>query len=160
MSEVVRIRWAVREDISALLQLIREFALFERLDHSLGVSEDSLENALFSSEAFCKCFIVEIEKAVVGYAIFYPCFRTFSGLKTLYLEDLYIRPGFRNGGLGKDVLKSISEYALLNGFSRIDFQVLNWNERAVGFYEHLGAKRVDGNLDYSIDIDSLKNMIK
>jgi len=152
MSDAIRIRWAVRDDLSALRQLICEFATFERLDHLLGVDEHSLNNALFSDVAFCKSLVAETKTDIVGYAIFYPCFRTFSGLKSLYLEDLYIKPDFRGSGLGKTLFNSISEHARLNGFSRIDFQVLDWNDRAIEFYERLGAKRVGGNLDYSIDI--------
>ena len=160
MSEDSRIRFAVKDDTASLIELIREFAVFEKLDHVLAVSEESIVGSFFSDDSFCKSLVIENDRKLIGYSIFYPCFKSFSGLKSLFLEDLYIKPEFRGHGLGKELFRSVSDHALQNGFSRIDFQVLDWNKEAVEFYEHLGAKRIDGNLDYSIDLDTLKNIVK
>ena len=156
MSDSFRIRFATRSDTVSISAMIREFAAFEKLDCRIGDEAKSLEEALFSEDSFCLAMVVETETRLVGYSIFYPVFRSFSGVTALYLEDLYIKSEFRGTGLGRRFLAEISKYALEKRYSRLDFQVLDWNERAVGFYKKSGAIEVIGNMDFSIEGEHLK----
>jgi ribosomal protein S18 acetylase RimI-like enzyme len=158
MSESFRIRLATRNDSTAILALIREFAGFEKLDHLARGDEKSLEDALFTENRFCAALVVETDSRLVGYSIFYPIFRSFSGVRALYLEDLYIKSEFRKTGLGRRLLAEISKYAIENGYSRIDFQVLEWNDHAIGFYRKFGALEVVGNKDFSLEGEALKTL--
>ena len=160
MSDEPVVRWAEPSDVSELIRLIGEFAGFERFEHLNGLDKESLDRALFSNLDFCKCFVVESSGKLIGYSIFYPIFRTFSGALALHLEDLYIIPEHRGHGLGRSLLKSISKYALENKFERIDFQVLDWNADAIKFYEKLGASQVGGNLDFTFPENTLRALAK
>lgn len=160
MSEQPMVRWAQPSDGSELIRLIIEFAVFEQSEHLIGINQDSLDSALFSDFNFCKCLVLESAEELIGYSIFYPIFRTFSGARALHLEDLYIIPRHQGNGLGRLLLQSISRYALENGFERIDFQVLDWNEDAIGFYEKLGASQVGGNLDFTFSENTLRTLAK
>ena len=160
MSDQPIVRWAEASDSSELIRLIREFAGFEQLEHLVGINRESLDRALFTDINFCKCLVVESNDELIGYSIFYPIFRTFSGVRALHLEDLYISPKHQGNGLGRSLLKSISRYALENGFERIDLQVLDWNEDAIKFYERLGASQISGNLDFTFPENTLRALAK
>lgn len=160
MSEQPIVRWAEPSDSDEVIRLISGFAVFERLEHLLGINKEILDNALFSDLSFCKCLVMESSGKLIGYSIFYPIFRTFSGALALHLEDLYIIPEHRGHGLGRSLLKSISKYALENKFERIDFQVLDWNADAIKFYEKLGASQVGGNLDFTFPENTLRDLAK
>jgi len=158
MSDSFGIRFATRSDTASVSALIREFAAFEKLDCRIGDEDNSLEKVLFSKHSFCLAMVVEKDNRLVGYSIFYPVFRSFSGVTALYLEDLYIKPEFRGAGLGRRLLAEISKYAIENGYSRMDFQVLDWNENAIEFYKKSGAIEVFGNKDFSIEGEHLKTL--
>jgi len=160
MSDNFEIRFVEEHDLSQLLELIQEFAGFEKLDHILGIGEASLRSALFGEGSFCNSMVVESSRKLIGYSIFYPVFRSFSGIKVLYLEDLYIQSTFRGNGVGSNLLKAVCEYSIRNGFERIDFQVLDWNENAIQFYESLGAVRVNENEDFTLTRKALDDLIK
>jgi GNAT superfamily N-acetyltransferase len=159
MSDSPRVRPAQPDDVEELMSLIEEFAGFERLEGVLGINTEKLGEVLFSDSSYCRSIVVEHMDELIGYSFFYPIFRTFSGKRCLYLEDLFIKPDHRGKGLGRELLLGVTEFALGNGFERVDFQVLDWNDRAVAFYSGLGATRVSGNLDFSISEQALKNLV-
>lgn len=141
----------IREDgIPKLVELIREFAVFEKLDHICKANERSLLDVLFGDTAFAHCLVAESDGNFVGYAIFYPVFRTFSSVPAMYLEDLYVKPEIRGTGVGIALLKRVAKESETRGIHRIDFQALAWNTPAIGFYESLGASRDEGNVDFRI----------
>jgi GNAT superfamily N-acetyltransferase len=152
MSENFEIRQAVAADLTSLLGLVKEFAVFERVEGQPKVTADYLAEALFKSPSFCECLVVDSDEGLIGYSIFYPIFRTFSGEKVLYLEDLFIRAPFQGKGLGSRLFKEVYDYGVANGFHRLDFQVLDWNAKAIRFYEKFGAGGVSGNLDFSLQL--------
>lgn len=136
----IEIRKITPTDINAVLELMREFAAFERLSQHLEVTEDRLANAMFGEDAFVQGLIAFDGEKPVGYAIFYPNFLTFRGQKGYFLEDLFVSDSYRAAGVGKVMLKRIAGLAVERGFERIDFLVLNWNEPAIRFYRNLGAE--------------------
>lgn len=131
------------EDLPTVLGLLREFAEFENLAEYCSATEESFRIAIFGAEAFVDGLVLESGEAVAGYALFHPSFSSFKGERGLYLEDIYIKPEFRGGGTGKAVISRIARIASERGYERIDFQVLDWNEQAIGFYRNLGAESND-----------------
>lgn len=155
MAEIHPIR---RDQVSELASLIKEFSVFEKLDHICKADERSLVDVLFGESAFAHCLVAEDDGKCVGYALFYPVFRTFSSVPAMYLEDLYVKPEMRGAGLGIRLLAHVAKAAEARGIRRIDFQALSWNIDAIGFYEALGAVRDEGNIDFRISGDAFLNL--
>lgn len=137
------IRAAKPENIAQILFLLREFAEYENLLNYCEVTEERLKIALFGETKVADAIVAFDGETIVGYAVFYPNFATFRGQRGFYLEDIYITKIARGKGLGEMMLKHIARIAGSRGFERIDFQVLEWNAAAIGFYEKLGAERND-----------------
>jgi ribosomal protein S18 acetylase RimI-like enzyme len=139
----MNIREAEDRDVSEIIRMMRDFARFEELEEYFEATEGELRDALFGPEAFVEAFVAEEGGRYAGYALFYPNYASFRGQKGYYLEDLYVASEFRGSGLGETFLRQIARRGAASGFSRIDFQVLEWNAPAIGFYEKLGAHRDD-----------------
>jgi GNAT superfamily N-acetyltransferase len=137
----IRIERAVREDIPAVIALVREFAEYEDLLDYCQVSEAKLAEVLFGPLRYVRCMVARDVDKCVGYAIYYPNFASFRGQCGLYLEDIYVTQSHRGQRIGDEMLKAIAREAKAEGFERIDFQVLDWNETAIGFYLKHGALR-------------------
>lgn len=144
----IDIRTATEADTDAIVSLMRDFAEYEKLSAYLEVTGPKLHAAMFGPKAFVEGIIAYAETQAVAYALFYPNFASFRGQLGYYLEDLYIHDDFRGIGLGETILKLIAKRGRERGFKRIDFQVLEWNESAVRFYEKRGAVRDDDERHY------------
>lgn len=156
---MLRIEHARKDDIPQITALIREFAEFEKLGHVCEVMEDKLERALFREDVRTFCALASIDGKPVGYALFYPVFKSFRGVHSMYLEDLYVTPESRDGGVGFELFKFVARCASELGFCRLDWQVLKWNESAMRFYESLGAEHDDENFDFNLTGQSFQNLI-
>ncbi len=77
---------------------------------------------------------------LLGQALYFYNFSTFKGKPGIYLEDLYVRPEYRNKGIGKALLNYLIELAKENDCGRVEWVVLDWNESAINFYKSLGAE--------------------
>lgn len=154
----VSIRKIGESDITAVLELMREFAAFENLTDQLTITEELLREAMFDDMGFVEGFVAEDVKAIVGFALFYPCFSSFRGQRGLYLEDIYIKPEYRGHGVGKTMLREIARIAASRGFERIDFQVLDWNTNAVAFYESLSAVSDNDTRHFKFTDDAFKDL--
>jgi len=137
----VEIREIEREDLPKVLDLMREFAVYEKLEQHLEVTIERLAAAMFGKESFVEGLIALDGENALGYAIFYPNFLTFRGQCGYFLEDLFVSAKYRSTGLGRTLLSRIANLARERGFERIDFLVLDWNETAISFYRKLGAQR-------------------
>jgi GNAT superfamily N-acetyltransferase len=135
----IEIRNIEHRDAGAVVELMREFAAYEKLEDHLEVNEERLAAAMFGTDAFVQGLIAHDGEEAVGYAIFYPNFLTFRGQRGFFLEDLFVSQRHRYSGLGKALLIQIAKIARERGFERIDFLVLDWNETAIRFYKNLGA---------------------
>lgn len=124
-------------DIPALMAHIRELAEFEKAPEQVVTSEEQLLEDWKEHKAF-DFLVAESDGNVVGISLYYPRYSTWKG-RCYYLEDLYVKPDFRNTGIGLALLKATAEEARANGAGRLDWQVLDWNSEAVRFYEKLGA---------------------
>ena len=144
------VRAAEARDITAMAILIREFAEFEKLLAWCEVTEDNLHEAIFASKSFVQALIALSDGRYVGYALFYPTFRSFRGERSIFLEDLYVTPDLRGNGLGFVMLQKVAKYAKAEGCLRMDWQALKWNAPAVKFYESIGAEYDDENFDFRL----------
>ncbi|MGI9037155.1 MAG: GNAT family N-acetyltransferase [Pyrinomonadaceae bacterium] len=146
----LQIRKAAQTDVPSVLVLIREFAEFEKLINRCEVSENDLRAAIFGANNFVHCLVAENEKSLVGYALFFPVFKSFRGERSMFLEDLYVSPKARGQGLGLKMLREVARIAKRQNCVRMDWQALRWNAPAIEFYKNLGAETDDENLDFRL----------
>ncbi|HWL37333.1 MAG TPA: GNAT family N-acetyltransferase [Frankiaceae bacterium] len=137
------IRPAVPDDVPVVLALIRELATYEREPDAVVATEDGLRTALFGDSPAVHCHVAEEDGEVVGFALWFLNFSTWLGRHGIYLEDLYVRPSHRGGGLGKALLETLTSIAAERGYGRVEWSVLDWNEPAQAFYRSLGAEPMD-----------------
>jgi GNAT superfamily N-acetyltransferase len=133
------IRLATAGDVSIILSLVRELAVYEREPDAVIATEADLHASLFGDDAVASCLIAELDGEVVGFALWFRNFSTWQGRPGIYLEDLFVRPSARGSGLGKALLLRLVEIARERGYRRVEWSVLDWNEPAIGFYRSLGA---------------------
>ncbi|MBV7268998.1 GNAT family N-acetyltransferase [Winogradskyella luteola] len=131
-------RPATKEDMPRVLELINELAVFEKEPEAVEISCSDLERDGFGELPKFKCFVVEVENKVEGLALVYPRYSTWKG-KALHLEDLIVSKACRSKGLGTQLLDTVVKYGKAIGVKRISWEVLDWNEPAIAFYESKGA---------------------
>ena len=133
------LRPATPADLPAIVGLIRELAVFEKLEHLVVVTPESLQPQLFGARPAAEAVVGEVGGQVVAFALFFTNFSTFLGQPGLYLEDLYVQPAHRGTGLGKALLSHLGALAVERGCGRFEWSVLDWNNNAIRFYEKMGA---------------------
>ena len=136
------IRKGTKEDVSSILSLIKELAVFEKEPDAVIVTEADLLRDGFSENPLYYTFIAEEDGEVIGMALYYYRYSTWKG-KTIHLEDLIVRENKRGTGAGFGLYKKIIEQGKLDGVKRIEWNVLDWNTNAINFYEKSGAKVLD-----------------
>jgi len=135
-----QIEKVTEKDASAIVEMIREFAAFENLSDYCEVTEEKLKDVMFGAKPCVEGLMAFVEKAPVGYALFFENFTSFRGQRGLYLEDLYVKADYRRLKIGEAFLRKLAQIAKERNFKRIDFLVLEWNEPAIKFYKKLGAE--------------------
>ena len=141
-SNPVRIRPAGKQDAELLFGLILELASYEKLAGEVRGDAEVLRRSLFE-ELAAEALVIEVGEEAVGYAIFFTTFSTFECRSGIWLEDLYVRPEHRHGGIGRAVMEHLAGLAVARGHMRLDWCALEWNEPALRFYETIGATRLD-----------------
>lgn len=132
-----------RPEIPALLHLIRELATFEKLEHEVEATPGSLEEAFFGPQPAAGALFVRCDGELAGYAIYFFTFSSFVGRAGIWLEDVYVRPQFRKRGAGRKLIEAVAQIGAERNCGRFEWTALNWNERALDFYEKLGAHKMD-----------------
>ncbi len=155
---MLKIRNAAIEDTPLIFDFIRALAEFERLAHAVHATEDLLRESLFGIRPFAECVIAEWEGAPAGFALFFHNFSTFAGRPGIYLEDLFVKPEHRGKGIGKALLIHLAGLCRERGCARLEWAVLDWNERAIGFYQGLGAKPKDEWTIFRVSGDELQQL--
>lgn len=133
---------ATRADVPTILSLVRELADFERLAHEVVATEEQVAESLFGARPVIECALARVDGAVAGFALWFHSYSTFLGRAGIYLEDLYVRPQFRGHGIGRSLLAHLAGIAVARGCGRMEWAVLDWNQKAIDFYESLGARPV------------------
>ena len=133
------IRKATVEDMSPILELIRELAVFEKEPVDVvEVTVEDLKQGGFGENPQFICFVAEVDTEIVGMALVYFRFSTWKG-RTVHLEDLVVKDAYRGRGIGDLLYSEVMKYALEQGVKRVNWVVLGWNEGAIRFYERTGA---------------------
>jgi GNAT superfamily N-acetyltransferase len=143
MSTSLRIAPATATDTPIILSLIRELAEFERLLNEVTATEEQLRETLFGQRRSAEVVIARVADEVAGFALFFHNYSTFLAKPGIYLEDLFVRPKFRGQGTGEALLKHLAQLAVDRGCGRLEWSVLDWNQRAIDFYKALGANPLD-----------------
>jgi GNAT superfamily N-acetyltransferase len=134
------IRRATARDATLILQLIRGLAEYERLAHQMEATVGQIRRHGFGRRRYFEALICGRGRTAIGFALYFFTYSTFVGRPTLYLEDLFVLPEERGRGAGKALLAALARIAVRRGCGRLEWAVLDWNEKAFRFYRRLGAK--------------------
>src|SRR5271168_1762448 len=137
------IRRARPDEAGVVLLLVKELAEYEKLSHEVEATEAMIADALFGENPRLFCDIAEWNGEVAGFAVWLINFSTFSGRSGIYLEDLFVLPAQRGKGIGKALLAHLARECVTNGWSRLQWSVLDWNTPSIEFYKSLGAVLMD-----------------
>jgi GNAT superfamily N-acetyltransferase len=151
-------RPCIEEDAETIANLVRELAVYEKLETFANASADDFRAHLYGPRPAAEAILVEVDGEAVGFALFFTTFSTFRGQPGLYLEDLFVRPAHRGRGIGKGLLASVASRAVERGCGRLEWAVLDWNEPAIGFYKAVGARPMNEWTVFRIDDGSLNRL--
>ena len=151
------VRAATPADVPVLLRLVHELATYEREPDAVEATEQDLHSALFV-QGTCSALVACSDDDVVGFALWYPTFSTWTGRPGLWLEDLFVRPQARGTGLGRALLQALAAICLARGWSRLEWWVLDWNAPAIGFYRALGAVPQQDWTTFRVDGGALQSL--
>lgn len=152
------IRKATKNDLPRVLELIVELAVFEKEPDAVKVTLEDLEKGGFEDPKQFVCFIAECEGVVEGIALVYNRFSTWKG-SVLHLEDLIVSQRKRGTGLGTALLDEVIKYGQSLGVRRVGWEVIDWNESAIKFYEKKGADVKRDWFVVQLDENGIKNYI-
>jgi GNAT superfamily N-acetyltransferase len=158
MAGELRIRDALPSDSAVIYRLVRELAEYEKLLHEVVSTEADLARDLFRANPHLFAMVAEADGEPVGIAIWHYTYSTFAGRHGIWLEDLYVRPAHRGKGYGKAVLQHLAARAVADDCRFLEWNVLDWNEPAIRFYESLGAKSFEGWITKFIEGAALKRL--
>ena len=145
----IKIREASEEDFGAIVELFREFALFENLPEMMTNSVELMKK----EREYFNCFVaVNSANVIVGYATWFFAYFTWTG-KALYMDDLYVKENYRGAGTGTMLIRKIADFAKESDCHLMRWQVSDWNAPAIGFYKSLGA--VINNAERNCDLKLL-----
>ena len=155
----LKIRFAQKQDCALILQFIRELAVYEKLEHDVVATAETLEKAFFVDKNSPEVILGEYDGKAVAFAIFFHNFSSFLGVKGLYLEDLFVKPEYRGSGFGKKMLLHLVGLAKERNCGRMEWSVLDWNQPAIDFYKSLGAKPMDEWTVFRLTRDAIDKLV-
>lgn len=153
----MNLRVAVEKDCVRLLELINELALYEKAPEEVTVSLAEFVDAGFGTHPVWKAFVVEDKETIIGFALFYTRYSTWKG-RRLYLEDFIVTEAYRGKGVGKILFERVIEEAKTNNYNGMTWQVLDWNEPAIHFYNKYNAHIESGWLNASFSKEQTNNL--
>lgn len=153
----INIRTAVKEDCPRLLELINELAVYEKAPEEVTVTIDEFIDAGFGQKPVWKAFVAEENGTIIGFALFYTRYSTWKGCR-LYLEDFIVTEDYRGKGVGKILFEKVIEEAKNNNYNGMTWQVLDWNEPAINFYNKYEARLEDEWLNASFSKEQLHQL--
>jgi GNAT superfamily N-acetyltransferase len=154
----VEIVSASRADLGLVHRLMHGLAVYERLEHAFVASEADLGDALFGPHPVAEAFLGKLDGRAVGYALIFTTFSTFAGKRCMWLEDLFVEPEARGHGVGRALLVRLAQISVERGYARLEWNVLDWNEPAIGFYKSLGAVPMNEWTTFRLAGDSLRRV--
>jgi GNAT superfamily N-acetyltransferase len=145
-------------DLPQLLELILELARFEKLEHEVESTVQSLNEAFFGHAPAAGALLARQGEKVAGYAIYFFTFSSFVGRRGIWLEDVYVRPQFRKQGLARKLIYAVARIGLELNCGRFEWTALNWNKTALDFYEKLGAKALNEWVLLRVNAEGLRRL--
>lgn len=149
-----KLRFAVKEDCPRLLELISELAVYEKMPDEVTVTLDEFTAAGFGEHPVWKAFVIENDTEILGFALYYTRYSTWKGCR-LYLEDFIVTESQRGKGLGKLLFERVMQEAKDKSYNGMSWQVLDWNEPAINFYNKYAAQIESGWLNASFSTEQL-----
>jgi GNAT superfamily N-acetyltransferase len=156
--DAVRIERVTEADVPRLLILIRALAEYEKLAAEVVASEAGVRDSLFGARPAAEAAIAYSGSEAVGFAVWFQNYSTFLGRAGLYLEDLFVTPGWRGRGIGRQLLTYVARIAVERHAGRMEWAVLDWNTPAIGFYERLGARPMSEWTVFRLTGDALRRL--
>ena len=157
-SEPLNIRPVAEADIPLVLEFIRDIAEYEHLSDQVVADEAILRESFFGARAKAEGLIAERAGEPAAFAIYFENFSTFTGRPGLYLEDLFVKPVWRQHGIGRALLVRLAQIAVERGCPRFEWVALDWNQNAIDFYEKLGAKQLNDWRIFRMEGDSIAQL--
>jgi GNAT superfamily N-acetyltransferase len=157
--DAVTIRKARRSDSSQFVALLKALADFERLEPPDKGAEERILTDIFEKRRL-GLLVAALKKTLVGYALYYFSYSSFLARPTLYLEDIFVLEGHRGEGVGRALFLRCVREAVSRGCGRMEWSVLRWNKKAIGFYQALGARRLDEWYWYRLDAPGLERLAR
>jgi GNAT superfamily N-acetyltransferase len=154
----ITLRAAGPSDASIVLRFIEGLAEYEKLSHACIATEAGLIETLFGPRPCAEVILAFWNDSPAGFALFFHNYSTFLAKPGIYLEDLFVDPGFRGKGLGKALLKELARLAVERNCGRVEWAVLDWNEPSINFYKGLGAVPLDDWTLFRVTGDALTNL--
>lgn len=151
----VSIRYAKLEDCERMLELINELALYEKAPEEVTVTLDEFKDAGFGNRPVWKAFVAEKDGHIEGFALYYIRYSTWKGCR-LYLEDFIVTEKMRGQGIGKLLFEEILKEAKTNNYAGVVWQVLDWNQPAINFYNKYKAHIENGWLNASLSKEQIQ----
>ncbi len=136
----MKIRPARKDEASIILRLIKDLAEYEKAPDEVKASEEEIIETIFADNPKVFCDLVEVDGDIAGMAVWFLNYSTWQGKHGIYLEDLYVKPEFRDLGFGKALLQHLASICIERGYGRFQWWVLDWNSPAIEFYRSLGAE--------------------
>jgi len=152
------IRFASENDVPLILEFIKKLAVYEKLEDQVTADINILKSSLFGDRKVAEVILAEYKNAPVAFSLFFHNYSTFLGKSGLYIEDLFVEEDMRGKGIGKEVLAFLARLAVERGCGRLEWWVLDWNQRAINFYRKLGAHAMDDWTVYRLSENALKNL--
>lgn len=156
------VRTARPEDVPDVLRLIRALADYEREPDAVETTEADLHRWVFGDDPVANVLVAESQPGgpVVGIALWFRTYSTWTGVPGIYLEDLFVDPAARGSGLGKALLTALARIAVERGYRRVEWAVLDWNTPSIEFYEALGARPMQEWSTYRLTGEALASLAR
>ena len=152
----INIRKAKAGDCALILNFIKGLADYEKALAEVKTTEEDLRAALFCEHPKAFAVVCSVDGESAGFALYFFNYSTWTGKFGLFLEDLYISPEHRGSGAGKALLKHLGQLAVAGDCARFEWNVLDWNEPSIKFYESFGAKAQSEWIGYRLAGEDLK----
>jgi len=151
-NEEIKIRFAREDESDIVFELIKDLAAYENMEDQVFATEEQIHETLFVKRD-AEVLLAEYKGEMVGFALFFHTYSTFLGKAGLYLEDLFVKEEARGKGIGKLFFKNLAKISIERGYGRMEWCCLNWNQKSIDFYLHMGAESLGDRKIYRITDD-------
>ena len=155
----LKFKRTTEHDIPAILEFIKQIAIYENMLDKVTATEKSLKESIFYNNR-AEALLIEFNSEVIGYIVYFFNFSTFVGREGLYIEDLYINPKNRGNGIGKKSFEVLVNIAKEHKCERLEWTCLNWNEPSLKFYKSIGAKQMNEWIIHRLDKEAIDKISK